>query len=100
MVGSIEETRRGYAWPRNLRELKNYTERYLLTDGQMDEAQASAGAPSAEQQVIRSATCLLPQQKRLQRGDNDLQGSRRVRGLSPFRRDAEPRSVGVDVARA
>lgn len=48
VVGSIEETRRGYAWPRNLRELKNYTERYLLTDGQMDEAQASTGATAAE----------------------------------------------------
>ena len=32
VAGAIRATRAGYAWPRNLRELKNYTERCLLTD--------------------------------------------------------------------
>ena len=35
VLRSIAETRRGYAWPRNLRELKNYTERSLLMEGQL-----------------------------------------------------------------
>lgn len=35
VLRSIAETRRGYAWPRNLRELKNYTERSLLMEGQV-----------------------------------------------------------------
>jgi DNA-binding NtrC family response regulator len=40
----------GYSWPRNLRELKNFTERYLLADGEMPELQraTSPAAPAAE----------------------------------------------------
>jgi two-component system, NtrC family, response regulator AtoC len=46
IVRSIVETLPGYTWPRNLRELRNYTERYILTDGHMPAPRASA--PEAE----------------------------------------------------
>jgi DNA-binding NtrC family response regulator len=35
VVNSIHATKVGYTWPRNLRELKNYTDRYVVTNGRM-----------------------------------------------------------------
>ncbi|MFO0757608.1 MAG: sigma 54-interacting transcriptional regulator [Byssovorax sp.] len=34
-ANAIEASLPGYAWPRNLRELKHFTERYILTGGKM-----------------------------------------------------------------
>jgi DNA-binding NtrC family response regulator len=58
VVRSIEATRRGYAWPRNLRELKNYAERFLLTDGRMEAPEPSA--QSTEQRAATPETTALP----------------------------------------
>jgi DNA-binding NtrC family response regulator len=44
VVGSIVATRFGYPWPRNLRELKNYTDRYILTDGHVPPPAVVRGA--------------------------------------------------------
>jgi DNA-binding NtrC family response regulator len=49
VVSSIRATRFDSPWSRNLRELKNYTERYLLTDGRMStpEVGVPASPPAA-----------------------------------------------------
>jgi DNA-binding NtrC family response regulator len=44
VMNEIAATRSGYPWPRNLRELKNYTERYLLTAGHVFQVAPSAPA--------------------------------------------------------
>ena len=44
IVRSIAETLPGYAWPRNLREVRNYVARYILTDGHMPAPAARAPA--------------------------------------------------------
>jgi DNA-binding NtrC family response regulator len=51
IVRSIAATRPGDPWVRNLRELKHYTEQYLLTDGRMSTAVAMA--PTAENKTAR-----------------------------------------------
>lgn len=51
VVNAIAAKRIGDPWSRNLRELKNYTERYLLTDGRMStpEERVRVSMPVAEE---------------------------------------------------
>jgi DNA-binding NtrC family response regulator len=44
VVSAIAATRAGHPWSRNLRELKNYTERYLLTEGRVSQPEVTAPA--------------------------------------------------------
>ncbi len=47
VTSSIRATRSDYLWTRNLRELKNYTERYVLTNGRVTEPTPVGRTPAA-----------------------------------------------------
>jgi DNA-binding NtrC family response regulator len=55
VMGAIRTTRRGHRWTRNVRELKNFTERYLLTEGQ------EATAPPRSQPRPESSRAPAPE---------------------------------------
>jgi transcriptional regulator with AAA-type ATPase domain len=61
VVKGIAKTRPGDAWYRNVRELKNYTERYILTDGRMPppaaRPAAAANEPAPETTATPVSTC-------------------------------------------
>jgi transcriptional regulator with GAF, ATPase, and Fis domain len=61
VVDTIRATLPGYTWPRNLRELKNYTERFLLTDGRAAPAGARAAAPAPVQPAAAPAAGGTPE---------------------------------------
>jgi DNA-binding NtrC family response regulator len=49
VMRSIQDTLPDHGWPRNLRELKNYTERFLLDGGAQDPSSwHDAGVPSEQ----------------------------------------------------
>ncbi len=54
VVGTIHATRSGYAWPRNLRELKNYVERCLLTGAGAGAAMPAVRAPAPVAVTVQS----------------------------------------------
>jgi DNA-binding NtrC family response regulator len=55
IVGHIVEEMPGHPWSRNLRELKHFAERYLVTDGQMPRPQGVAPAPAAPAMRVSTA---------------------------------------------
>jgi hypothetical protein len=63
VLGAIRETKIGYEWPNNLRELKNYTERYLLTAGPAPAVIAPVIAPAPESTCLPSSGILGPRAK-------------------------------------